>query len=187
MVKRIVELIRRKKRARLERRQLLKATGELPRGWLSRLVYKIKAKNHERLAQHRLQKQLLASLAANDTAVLESLVFLLETVRQEQRVRSEAHEALVKQLGGLEDQVDAGLRLVHSRIKAMEARLLAASRGSDAGVTEVAVAAIRTSGAGAGVNGELKHALAGQDRAAERVEPAVGARIEIGDPRGHRS
>jgi hypothetical protein len=186
-MKRIIEIIRRRKRARLERRQLLKATGELPRGWFSRLVYKIKAKNHERLAQHRLQKQLLASLAANDTAVLESLVFLLESFRQEQRVRNEAHEALVKQLGALEDQVDAGVRLLNSRIKAMEARLLAASRGSEASEAEVAVLATRTSGPGAGVNGDLKHALAAQDRTAERVESAVGARIEIGDPQHHRS
>ncbi|HEY6003556.1 MAG TPA: hypothetical protein VIV57_11830, partial [Anaeromyxobacter sp.] len=103
-MKGIVELIRRRNRARLERRQLLKATGELPHGWFARLVYRIKAKNHERLAKHRLQKQLLASLAANDTAVLESLVFLLESFRQEQRARSEAHEALAKQLAALEDQ-----------------------------------------------------------------------------------
>ncbi|HEY6003320.1 MAG TPA: hypothetical protein VIV57_10640, partial [Anaeromyxobacter sp.] len=79
------------------------------------------------------------------------------------------------------------VRNIHSRIKAMEARLLAASRGSDAGEREVAVIATRTSGSGAGVNGELKHALGSQDRAAEHVEPAVGPRIEIADPLSHRS
>lgn len=173
----MIELIRRKNRARLERRQLLKATGQLPRGWFARLLYRIKAKNHERLAKHRLQKQLLASLAANDTAVLEALVFLLETFRRDQRARAETDEALTKRLAALEERLETGVRLINTRIQLMEGRLGPARR-SEATEPDISVIAARPSASSGGVNGEMRHALAPHGRTAERVEPGEGERGE---------
>jgi hypothetical protein len=185
-MKRLIELIRQKNRARLERRQQLRASGDLPRGWLPRLVYKLKARNHERLARRRLRKHLLASLAANDTAVLEALVFLLKTSRQDQRARVEADEAIAKRLAAIEERVDAGVRLVAARMQVIEG-LLVAPRGGDGVEPGVPVVAARPATTGAGVNGDLKHALGPQSRVAERVEPGVGERAEIGDLEARRS
>lgn len=128
-MRRLIENIRRKNRARRERRQLRKATGELPQGWFSRLAYRIRAKNHDRLARHRAQKQLLASLAANDTAVLESLAFLLEATRREQQARSEASDDLAKRLAALEERVDAGLRLLEARLPQVRAERVDPAEG----------------------------------------------------------
>lgn len=185
-MKRLIELIRQRNRARLERRQQLRASGALPRGWLSRLVYKMKAKNHARLERRRLRKHLLSSLAANDTAVLEALVFLLKTSRQDQRARVEADEALTKRLALIEERLDAGARLIAARMQVIELQL-GASRGDDAAEPGVAVVGARPATAGAGVNGDLKHALGPQNRVADRMDPAMGEGGEIGDLRTRRS
>jgi hypothetical protein len=176
-MKRVIDFIRRRNRARLERRQLMKATGELPRGWLARLVYRFKALNRERLAKHRLQKQLLTSLAANDTAVLEALVALLETFRQDRRARGEADEALAKRLDALEERVETGVRLVNTRIQVMEGRLGGTRRG-EAIEPDISVLAGRPAASPGAVNGETRHALAPHGRVAERVEPGEAERVE---------
>jgi hypothetical protein len=182
----IIELIRRRTRARRERRQLLKATGQLPSGWFSRLVYKVKAWNHERLARHRLQKQLLASLAANDTAVLEALVFLLDASRREQRTRSEAEEGLTKRLAALEERVDLGVTRLEARLQGMEGRLVAAARGNDA--PEAGLSGIPARPApSSGVNGELKHPLGSPGRVAEHAGPSEGERLKLAEGKGRRA
>jgi hypothetical protein len=130
-VRRLIVLIRKWNRARVERRAQRRASGEVPRGWFSRLVYKAKARNHDRLARRRLRKHLLASLAANDTAVLEALVFILKTSRQDQRARAEADEAVAKRLAAFEERLDEGVRLVSARIQALEARLVGATAAVD--------------------------------------------------------
>lgn len=185
-MKGIIELIRQWNRARREQRQLLKATGQLPAGWLSRLVYKVKARNHERLAQHRLRKQLLSSLAANDTAVLEALVFLLDASRREQRARNEAEEGLSRRLAALEERVDVGVAHLDARLQRMEGRLLAAARGDDAPEPDVVVIPARPAPS-SGVNGELKHALAPPGRVAEHAEPAEGERLKLAEGKGRRA
>lgn len=152
-MKGILDLLRKRQRARLERRQLMKATGEVPDGWLARLVYRIKALNHERLARHRRQKQLLTSLAANDTATLEALVFLLESFRREQRTRGEVDQAVAKRLDELEARVDAGVRLLGARLQAMEGRILGATLAEPGDRPAPIVAAPSN-----GTNGDLKHA-----------------------------
>ncbi len=176
---RLIELIRQKNRARLERRQRRRASGELPRGWFPRLVYRLKGRNHERLAQRHLRKRLLTSLAANDTAVLEALVFILRTSRQDQRARAEADDALAKRLAAFEERVDAGVRLLGARMQSLEVRL--------AGVGEPGTQVPTRPAQSVGVNGDLKHALGPQSRVAERAEPGNGEKAEMGDPTSRRS
>jgi hypothetical protein len=184
-MKRLIELIRKRNRARLERRAHLKASGGLPRGWFPRLVYRLKARNHDRLARRRLRKHLLASLAANDTAVLEALVFILRTSRQDQRARAAADEAIAKRLGAIEERLDAGVRLLNARMQSLEGRLGAGgSSRSDAVEQSVPRVVARPASASAGANGELKHALGPQNRVAEAVEPGEA---ELADNRSGRS
>lgn len=144
-MKRIIEIIRRRNRARLERRRLFRESGQLPAGWFARFVYKLKARNHERVDRRRLHKHLLSSLAANDTAVLEALVFLLRTARQEQRARAESQEELAKRIASIEEKVDAGVRLVAAQLRVIEARLAALSMADET-----------PERAGAGGNGRLR-------------------------------
>jgi hypothetical protein len=142
----VVELLRKWNRARLERRHQRKASGEIPRAWLPRLVYRLRAKNHARLAERRVRKQVLASLAANDTAVLEALVFILRTSRQDQRARAEADEAMAKRLGAIEARLDAGLRLLSGRLDGLDARLAATPAAAARARAEPAVNGARQNG-----------------------------------------
>lgn len=189
-MKRLIELIRKKNRARLERRALLRANGALPRGWSARLVYKLKAKNHARLAQRRLRKQLLASLAANDTAVLEALVFLLKTTRQDQRARAEAEEALTKRLVALEERVDAGVRLLESRLRVPEVRAPSGAPPSpppaDREEAALPKMAGRSTSGSSGVNGDLKHARSAAPARLAGSAETVLAEPGIADDRGPR-
>jgi hypothetical protein len=185
MLKAIVDLVRRRNRARLERRALARARGEVPGGWLSRLVSRIRAKNHARLAYRRAQRALLASLNANDTAMLEAIIFLLKSARQDQRARAEADEAMARRLTGIEERIDAGVRLLGARIQAIEGRL-PPSRPEEPPAHPPAALAARPSSA-AGANGETQRAkpqlsVAGQDPSITTPEIA-----EPGDKRSRRS
>ncbi len=176
MLNGILELIRRKNRARLERRHLAKANQQRATGWLSRLLQRIRARNHDRLAHRRAQRQLLSSIAANDTAVLEALVFLLKSARQERRARAEADEALVRRVAAIEARVDAGLGRIASSLQALEARLPGSSRAGEA-LQAVAAQDAQHPAPEARTNGALPRASARGDSADERVGPAIqGAR-----------
>lgn len=185
MLKAIVDLVRKKNRARLERRAFARARGEVPGGWLSRLVSRLRSKNHARLAHRRAQRALLASLNANDTAMLEAIVFLLKSARQDQRSRAEADEALARRLTGIEERIDSGVRLLTARLQAVEGRL-ASPRPEEPTARPPAVVAARPA-PGGGPNGEVQRAkpqlsVAGQDPGLAAPEIA-----EPGDKRTRRS
>ncbi len=127
----LLDALRRANHARLERRR------RSPPGWLSRLARRIRAKNRERLAHRRSQRQLLASLLANDTAVLEALVFLLKTFRAEERARAEAARVAGERLSALEGRVDAQSERIIARLAALE-ELLVRARSDGAAVPAAA-------------------------------------------------
>lgn len=170
MLNRIVGAFRRWNRARLERRHLAKANPQLVTGFFGRLVQRLREKNHGRLSNRRAQRQLLASLAANDTALLEGLVFVLKSARKAEQARAVADEDIQSRLGALDERVTAGLQLVATRLSALEGRLPAA-RTNEA-LPDAARPAGRPAAATPRSNGEAPRVSAGSEEGAKRGEPA---------------
>ena len=171
MLKRLVGSIRRWNRERLERRQLVKANAQQARGFFGRLVHRLSEQNHARLARRRAHREILASLAANDTAVLEALAYLLRSARDAEKARIAAADALESRLRAVEDRLGDGFHLVAARLATLEGRALPAAT-NDA-LAEVARPGLRPAPASK-PNGEASRA---SDEGARRGEAGSG-----GDP-----
>jgi len=120
----IVNAVRRWNHARLERRRRVRAAGGTPAGaWISRLGRWLRGRNRNRLARRRARRgagSLLESLAANDTSILEALVFLVRAEQQERAAREEATAAAAAKLAALEERVTEGLRGAATRPEFVE-------------------------------------------------------------------
>jgi hypothetical protein len=172
MLNGIVARIRRWNRARLEQRQL--ASGQRASGPFRRLLEGLRARNHARLARRRARRDLLSSLAANDTALLEALVFLLRSARQEQEARAAAHDAIQGRLSALDARVDEGMKLLAARLQTLEVKLVAARRVPNEVAEPASLAP--SPGARAGPsNGELPRLSTAAEPAVKRAEPDAPA------------
>jgi FkbM family methyltransferase len=120
----MVEIIRRWNRARLERRELRKRAGEARAGGLVvRLVGPVRTWNRERIARRRQPGELLASLAANDTAALEALVFLLQSARQGREASEAGLAALTERLSDSTASLSERLSRVDGTVEALRITL----------------------------------------------------------------
>ncbi|HEU4383143.1 MAG TPA: FkbM family methyltransferase [Anaeromyxobacteraceae bacterium] len=94
-------MLREKNRERLARRHRRKEqrAARSPAGGL---VAEIRAWNHRRLARRREPRELLRSIAANDTAVLGALVHIIQTGQEDRLAQREAQQALLARIEALE-------------------------------------------------------------------------------------
>ena len=63
-----------------------------------KLLERIRRRNRERLARRHARAGLLESIAANETAILESLVFLKEEVTVDPAVAGRARQAVERMI-----------------------------------------------------------------------------------------
>lgn len=133
MLKRIIAAIRRRNRERLARRRL-RREDEKTYGWL-------------RAPDAR--RRLLASLARNDTAILEALVSTMQAMRDDRQAQRAAEGALSAQLAAIDERVRSGLERIQARLDEIEARLVRQAGAQDAPEPAPLHAAPRLADAGA--------------------------------------
>lgn len=85
------------------------------------LLGRLRRWNRRRLAR-RHAPDVLASLAANETAILEALVTLVGRAGEERRARERAEDAAAERLAALEERLAASLGDVAARLAAFEER-----------------------------------------------------------------
>ena len=96
------------------------------------LLARLRGWNRERLARRHAGARALEERARNETAILESLVFLLRAVGDDRRARAQAEQAAAERQAAMERRLGDALADLSRRAAELEERLLCSAIGKRA-------------------------------------------------------